>query len=1126
MLKDENKNSMPELSQEKNFLGKWAEFFINRYRVTFLIIAVILVWGIAKGMDLQREAQPKVTIPFAGVSTTYLGASPEEVESLITDPLEEKFEELDDVKRITSSSGFGYSSIFLEFEPGVDVDEKVREVRDKASDAKSLLPDDAEDTTVLGFKTGESPVLVLALSGEKEILELQQYAKKIKEEIELIEGVRDVAVLGDVEREISVVVDPQKLAAGGISIYDIQNALSQSNVNFPGGDVELNGKEYNIRTVGKFKSTNDIENTVVKQIEGRQVYLKDVAEIKDTYKEAEIYASKMVMDEKGGHFMQKAIAVSIRKKVTADSIHVRDRIIKTLEEKKELLYPDDVELEVFSDMAKYVGEQLGSVTNNAISGLCLVIVVLFLFIGFRESMVVSFVIPLSLCFGLGMMNAFGMTLNMMTMFSIVLAVGMLVDNAIVMMENVDRLRSYGISPELAAKAGSNQIAPAIMASTLTTLAAFFPMILTSGIMGDFIRPIPMTVIFMICASFLMALTVTPSLSSKLLKRNGLDRKIEGRPAVNFSLKIFSVLIVFVLISVAFQDWEQDGFARFGPLSLILGLVFAAAMFVKQFLGRKKREGHFVIEKYSNALRWIISNTWKKVTVIILLFILFLASLSLIPMGVLKMEMFGAEDFETLYLEVETPPGSTLEYTLNVQKQMEQKLYGIEEIKTFMSYAGHDGIDIWSGFELESKGVANKGRILIQLFDAELRDRTSMEIAQQLRRDLKDIPGANIKVIELEEGPPSDAPIFLRIKGEDMGELEKTANHFDGVLETIEGVRNIKTSISDVAPEIQVKIDKEKAAALGLNDMVVASSIRGAVHGITATRYRSNQDEIDVVIKTSEEELKTIYDLEKIKFYNNRGVGIPFSQVAEITETESVMSINHDEGKRSVYVTADVNPETTTAVEALKEFQEKIENYRFPEGLALEYGGENEAMGDSFGDMLVNMIIAAILVFIILAVQFNSLSQPVIILITVPMALIGVMPGLAITGNNFGFLAFVGLVALVGIAVNDAIVLVDYINYLRKAGYEMREAIVKTGATRFIPVLATTITTAGGILPITLKEKFFEPLGVALIFGLCMATVLTLVIVPTVYSIFEEHKLKVRERKRKKAEIFNKLELQM
>jgi len=1115
MDEKQKRQDIPELHLKKNILGRWSTFFIDRYRVTFLLIIVVLFWGGMKYVDLKREAQPEVTIPYVFVSTSYVGASPQEVETLITDPIEEKLEELDDIREISSTSGFGHSTVVLELEPGEDVDEKVREAREKMSELSSQLPGDAEIPAVSYMKTGESPILIFSLSGDYDVLALQESAKAVKERIEKVEGVKEVGLIGNRKREIAITIDPQKLSVYGISLQQINQALSSSNINFPGGDATLNDLTYNIRTVGRFDSIEDIENTLIRYTENGQIYLKDIAKVKDTYEDIDVYVRKAHGLNSNQAEMKNAISIAVKRKESVDDITVRDNVLEMLSNNSDDLYPENMELKLLSDKAEYVDDVLGTVIDNAKSGLILVIVVLFLFIGFGESIIVSLVIPLSIFAAFGLMNVTGMTLNNISMFSLVLAVGMLVDNAIVVMENIDRLRYEGLTAREAAEAGTNQIAPAIMASTLTTLAAFFPMALTSGIMGDFIRPIPMTVIFTLVASFFMAITVTPSVCSVVLKKHRSKNKNQ-HPILKKVLKVISVVFIFLLSMIAFKDWEKTGMSQYGLLSYVMASIFAVAMFIKQFKAKGSHKEQKVIRIYVQILSWIIDKTKRKWTVMTSIFLLFILSVALIPMGILKVEMFGDSDYPFIFVNINTPQGSKLEDTYQIVEQVEKKLLKVDEIEYFISYVGNEGASIWSDLSLESQGQPNQAKISIQLYDKKQRQRSSMEIADALRESFSNIAGADIAVDELEDGPPMGAPVDITLKGEDLDALEYTANDFARILNSIDGVRDIDTSIGETKPELQIRVNKQKAAALGLNDQTIAFAVRNAVNGFTATTYRDGQDEIDVVIRTSNQRLKTTSDLKKIFIYNPMGKAIPLSQVTEFIETQSSPAIYHIDGKRRVSVFGKVR-EGLTAKEVVEVFDKKIETYPLANGIEIEYGGEEEAMGDSFGDMMVNMVIAAILVFIILAVQFNSLSQPFIILFTVPLALIGVMPGLAFTGHNFGFVSFVGLVALVGIAVNDAIVLVDYINYLRKCGYEMKDAIIETGTTRFLPVLATTITTAGGILPLTIKDPFFAPMGIALISGLCMASVLTLVIIPTMYSLFEGRKLKLKTKKNKKAQ---------
>jgi len=1088
-----------ELQDQNNILGRWASFFIKRHRLIYLIILMLIIWGITAYNELPREINPKVVIPYGMVLTTYNGASPEEVEFLVTNKLERKLDELEHVKNISSSSGLGYSMVFLEFETDVDIDDMIQKTRDKVAAVQPDLPEDADIPEVSDFKTNNSPIMIINLAGDYDFAELKKMAERIKDELEKINHVSDVEIIGGLEREIKITVDPQKLAVYNLSLDRIGAAISQSNIDFPGGNITLDNKQFNIRTVGQYAEPEQLKQVIVSYIGSSPLLLGDIAEVEDGYKDAESYSRMAVGLGSGKPGTQKTVALSVKKKEAGDVIKISKEIRDMLESKKGTAYPENLQVEISGDTSVYVQDELGTVINNAKSGLFLVIMVLFLFIGLRESIIVSFVIPLAILSTLGLMNASGITFNTVSLFSLVLSVGMLVDNGVVIMENIDRLRLMGVDSELAAEAGTNQIAPAVASSTLTTLAAFFPLILAEGITGDFIADIPKVVIFALSASLFIALTITPILSARLLKqRHGIHIKKE-HPYIKKYGRMLSVIIVFILGMYSFK-YSNTGAFEFGLLSWLFGSLFALLMYLKLYRSRKDNK-HPIINWYGEKLCLIISSKKRRLAAIGISVILFVSSMLLIPLGILKVEMFGATDNTRLYIDIDAPKGTTLETTSALTEEVEKRLFGFPEIKSFVSNIGAYGADSLSDFSVNSGSTPNIARITIDLYEKDHREKTSMQLAEEFREIVKDIPGPEIKVQELVTGPPSDRPIYIRVKGENLEDLKQVAREYAKTLEAMQGTRDVEDGIETGAPELQVRVNKAKAAALGLNDMTVALGVRNAVYGLTATTFKNNQDEIDVVIRTTKERLKTVEDIKNLYFYSNSGQSIPFLQVAEIVDSESLNSIDHEEMKRLIYVSASINT-GITAVEVLDAFKEAVSDYQLPEGVTIEYGGEMENMEESFADMFANMIIAAILVYLILATQFNSLSQPLIILFTVPLALIGVMPGLAVTGHKFDFLAFIGVVALVGIAVNNAIVLVDYINYLRKNGYSLYDAVKETGITRFKPVMATTITTVGGILPMTLKQPFFASMGYGLMFGLSVSTMLTLVVIPVLYIMID------------------------
>ncbi len=1110
MKREKDWEDIPELQQPKNILGKWASFFIERYKIVYLMLIAIMIVGTSAFIGLPRELQPEIVLPYGQVFTLYPGAAPEEVETLVSNKLESKLEEIEDLKMISSYSFSGGSSIWLEFDQGTDMEKRMNEVREKVTAAQSELPADAETPEVNELQSNNSPIMIVNISGDFTQAELKNYAEDIEQRLEMESVISDVLVIGGVEREIKVHIDPKKLAIYGMSMDQIKNSIELSNLNYPGGTATLDEKNFNIRTVGELENVEALNEVIIGYSGSGPIKLKDMAFIEDGYKEVESYSRMSVDLGTDDPHMKRSVALSIKKKDTADVIRTSALVRTILDEGKGNLYPDEMKVQVSGDTAEFVDDQLGAVMDNAFSGLYLVLVVLFLFIGLREAGIVSIVIPLAIMMALSFLSAADMTLNNITLFSMVLAVGMLVDNGIVIMENVDRLRSKGLDSRLAAEAGTNQIAPAIMASTLTTLAAFFPIALTPGIMGAFVKPIPITVMFALGSSFFLAITITPALCSVFL-RKPVKAPEEMSALRRNAVRIGSVAIIVVLSLQAFK-----GDNGYGLLSIGFAAIFGGFMFMKQYMNRDKDAQHPLINMYGRKLYGIVSKRSRRWMLIGALMLAFVSSMALIPLGVLKVEMFGQSDYDRLYIDITTPQGSTLDQTSAVAEKVERLLFDYPEIETFVSNVGITGADSFDSFNGASSGSPDIARFTIDLYSADDRERTSMDIAADLREKVKRIPGAEIEVQELEDGPPSDAPVSIGIIGEDLVKMEETANVFKGILEDLDGTRDVATSLKAGGPEIEIRIDKEKAAIYGLDEYTIASTIRNTVTGLKATTYRNNQEEIDVTIHSGADNMQSMDDLNSMYFYNRSGQSIRFDQVAHFEESQTSPMIRHEDGRRRVTVTAQTvaGANTVTIMDA---FKAKLENTPLPEGITVKYGGELGDMQDSFTDMFVNMIVAAILVYIILAVQFNSLSQPLIILFAVPLGLIGVMPGLVITGNSFGFLAFIGVVALVGIAVNDAIVLVDYINYLRKNGYDLYDAVEETGKTRFMPVLATTITTAGGILPITLKQEFFGPMGYALIFGLMMATILTLVAVPTLYTMLEEFKLNVQAKKHAKSE---------
>ena len=1091
-----------ELEAPLNFLGKWASWFVNKYRVIYLIMAAILIWGVSSFLTLPVESYPEIKIPMVQVNTLYFGASPEEVESLITDKIEEKLKNIGDIKKITSSSNFGYSLVNVEFQMNVDIDDKAREVRDKVNEMRSQLPHGAESPSITTIKTGDSPIMVLSIRGNLDEEILEDYAEEIKEDLRSIDDIGEIDILGGREREIQIRLNPAKLAAYGVSLYEVKEAVASENISFPGGNIDFDDKSYNIRTRGRYEDVDDIGYTIIRSSKEGDLLLRDISEIKDSFEDREMYIRKG-FNEGVNYATEKAVIISIKKKNSAHVIKLCNKIKERLKEHD--YTQSGITVEVASSMGDFVEEQTGLVISSAISGFFLVIIVLFLFIGFNEALIVSIVIPLAIFTTLGLFDVIDYSINNITIFSLILALGMLVDNGIVIMENIARLKERGINSKEASIAATNQVAPAVMASTLTTIAAFIPLALVDGMMGDFLKPTPVTVVLALSASFFIAITVNPSISSIFLKDNKKykENNYLSRIFNDKTKKYFSVIFVFVLSVLAFKNDDFEGIRKYGLLSLIAAIGFSYGMYRKQFKGKEKLSKK-LIDRYSTFLTWIVKNKKRKKKLIISMVIALLLSLSLIGTGLLKVDMIREIDMRLMYIDIETPNSQSLEDTLKTATEVENQIKSLKELDYYITYAGTLGADIWQTYNNEMVPNKNQARIMLKFLPKINRKRTSMEIADYLRKNIDGIPGAKITITEIEDAPPMGAPVDIKIIGKDMDKAQKIANDFKRILKNIKGTEDVETSLGTGVSQLVVRVDKDKAGRLGIRTKDIAYNVRYYSADMDVTKYMDSGEEFDVVIKRSDDSLNKVKDMKSMYFLNSKMAAVPLEEIAVLEEVEGIKSIEHEDSKRLLRVYSNLE-EGYVGTEILKEFQNRIKDYSIPSDIEIKFGGESETLNETFTEMIINMIIAVILVYIILVIQFNSLIQPVIILLTVPMALIGVMPGLFITGNNFDFFAFVGLVSLVGIAVNGAIILIDYINYLRSHGHSLEDAVITTGKTRFMPVMATTLTTIGGILPLTINRPFFQSMGVAIISGLIMATILTLIIVPVVYSMIEDRR---------------------
>jgi len=1088
-----NKDKIQELSLKNNFIGKITSFFVSHFQMAILLILLITGLGVSGVILLPKESLPEIVFPAMIVQTIYPGASPEDVEDLITDKIESKIGDIEDLDEIQSDSSFGFSVVTLIFVEGTDMDKKKLEVDNELSDV--IFPEGVEKPTTSTFSTSEIPLLQFSISGDYSIFALTSFAEDIKEELESIVGVDEVNVFGGLDREIHVNINQPKMMEYGVTVTDIQQAISALNVGFPVGEANLSGQRYNLRIDEKIATAEDIENTVILTPRGSLVFIRDVAEVIDTSEDIKEYNSTYISNN-GSEQAFSSILINVLRETDSDVVGTSEKVQNYLESQRGTLYPEDLTVNISSDLANDVEKDLSSIQSSALSGLIVVILVLFLFIGFKESLIVSITIPMTLLITLGVLDSFGISLNGLSILGLIVALGLLVDNSIIVMENMDRLNKLGADANQSAIKGVNQVGFPVLAATLTTIAAFFPLAILPGIMGAFINSIPRTIIIALSASFMVAITITPAIYSRLMKKRdkgffsklGHTLKLDSKVMVQIE-KVASIILVVVLAYYAFSGSQTDF-----NLGLYAAIFFGVLMTLKIFFsGKTTFEEGPVIQWYQRFIRSLLAKRWRKVLTILIGFSVLIGSFGLIGAGLVKVSFFPANEPVSMTVSVDTPGGTTLEETADIVKEVEAYLKTIPEVKSYNATVGGNEID--------------KASVIATFYEKEDREKDGYVLVAEAEQALSSVAGANILISgSIGQGPPVGKAVSLKITGNNLVNMKQLAEDYAEIYGTIPGVYNIDITAKDGVPQIYINILERKAQSMGLSVTQIAQQLRSRVDGLVATTLKVDREEVDVVVMMDDINFDDIHSIQSIHIQTPRGDMIPLTSVAVLEEISGLSTIKHVDRERIITLEADLKPNFNIN-DITREFEKKALNVEIPNGVNTSYGGDIEGIQESFADLLRSMFLAVFLVFIILSIQFNSVAQPFAILMTVPMAMIGVIVGLGLTGNDFGFYAFMGLVALVGIAVNDAIVLIDFMNYLRSTGDSLKDAIVKAGAIRFNPVLATTLTTIGGVLPLAFRDVYYAQFSYSLVFGLLVTTILTLIFIPIFYSIIEGFKEK-------------------
>ena len=1065
-----------------------------------VLAALILVIGSYCYKVLPRESEPDITIPNVFVSTNYRGVSSNDIETAVTVEIEKKLKGLDGLKKIQSVSSEGMSSINIEFVTGTDIDKALQDVKDKVDEAIGELPGDLdEDPSVFEVNFSEMPIVVFSLSGTCGLPCLKKIADYLEDDIEAIPGVLEVDVTGGLEREIRVEVFPEKLAYFGLTINSLEKVVQSENKNTSGGALRLGSGRFLLRVPGEFKTPDELFGLIVGVHNGEPVYLKDVARVVDSFKEE---TSRARLDG------LEAVNIAVKKRSGKNIIAITNEVDKLIE-KSRLSWPIGTEITKVMDKAKEIRNMVADLENNILSGLVLVVLVIFFAMGIRNAILVSLAIPFSMLLSFTVLYIMGITLNNVVLFSLTLALGMLVDNAIVIIENIYRFMEQGATRVEAAMKATSEVAYPVIGSTLTTLAAFSPMLFWPGIMGEFMSYLPLTLIVTLSSSLFVAMVINPALASIFVKINPTARAIV-RPSSQTSISVEHPVLI--------RGFYLTNYSRFLNFSLRYPFVIigsAVCILILMFQG------------------WLLVVGLER-----------------------PVEFFPEIEPKGMYVNVDVPEGADIDYIDRIMKRIEvaiaggtgdknQKIdYSNEEyqqalaLKPYTSasdttYSGPS--DLQNITNIYMKGIVTAGpgsafdpnapnHIGVRFLDIEDRHRTTHKTVGDIRERIQEIPGGKITIAMQEEGPPTGAPINIEISGDNFTVLGEIAKKLKNILVQLPHVKDVRDDFNEGTPSVQVLIDRQKAALFGLSTDMIGFALKTAYNGLDVSSYREGNEDFDITVQLQESDRRVVDVLHEMMIPAPSGELIPLSTLAEVRFAGSIGDIVRINNERVVTVKANVDETKIPGPVARAEAEKVLANIDLPPGYKIKFTGEFEFQQESEEFLTNAFIIALLLIFLILVAMFNSVGQPFIIMTSVLLSLGGAFLGLLLFRQPFGIIMTgVGVISLAGVVVNNAIVLIDYTNKLLERGYVLKDAVISAGATRLRPVILTAITTILGLIPmvtgisydfhnltiswVSESSQWWRSMAVVVIFGLIVATFLTLVVVPTLFYLqkrFIEH----------------------
>lgn len=1036
-----------------------ASFSVKRPITTIMFILIILLLGVVSLTKIPIDLYPDIEVPIAIIQTQYPNVSPDEIETLVTSPIEEVMGTVSNIDAIQSITSEGLSIVVVRFEFGIDMDFAILDMREKVDLVKGFLPEGASDPMILKLDLGAAAVVQAALSGA-DTATLYEYADStIKPALERIEGVASVSIDGGYEEYVSIQLDTTKLSNYGLTIDQIAGVLAAENINLPAGSVNKGDKELLLRTVGQFENLNDIKQTLLTLPTGNVIRLEDIATVKIT---TEDLTSITKLDG------ESAVSISVMKQSGTNTVAVAKEINEVLSDiEKNTSY----NIKVVVDQSDFIRRAIGQISTSALIGGALAVLILFIFLrSIRSTLIIGLSMPISII-ATGILIYFNdITLNMMTLGGITLGIGMLVDNSVVVLENIYRFVQDGYERTEAAILGTKEVAVAITASTLTTVAVFLPMVYVEGVTSIMFTEFALTVTFSLLSSLVVALTLIPMLASKLL------------------------------VVDEFQGKHHENKFK------IIGW----------FLDKADTAYKSIENTYKKVLKWSLNR--RKTVVIVTLVFLITSIASIVFIG---MEFMPVSDEGAFNISVSLEDGAKMEDTQMAMDDVVNRIIEIDSIDYI--YTSTTGGQF-------SKLSQNEGTIAVKLVPIGDREKSVFDIIVDVEEHIKEIPGVETSVTPVSQmamGGGLGSAIAIKVQGDDLKVLESIANKIVIEASMVEGTRNVESNLAVASQQVAIRLNRNNASKFGLTTAQVSSQVKSMLDGRIATRYKIDGNELDVVIEGDNRYRESIDKLKQLEIHSPMGTTVPLDVIADISMNTSAVSISREDLVRTVTVSSGIYNRDVASV--TKDIQKRVGKLEVPNGYTITFGGANKDMLESFADLGLALIIAVLIVYMIIAAQFESLLVPFIIMFSIPVAFGGGILGLFITNRTLSAVSIMGLIMLSGIVVNNAIVLLDYINTRRKMGEDRYTAIITAGPIRLRPILMTSMTTIFAMIPMSLGigegAELQAPMGTVVIFGLITSSLITLVLIPVVYSILDDKHVKlINKREKKRLKKISRLEI--